>query len=220
MSKLKVNIEDSHGNCHDYEVISGDGLEFITLSGELADKKGFNVSSTLPYRILKLNSHVYGFTVTENYDPDVDDGNEITVEDKNQYYLGKFSQGSVYYAHCLALYDTEQENRDMELLSNLFNWNVYNPNDPTKEPVNKFLSLKPRYGYDEAFDSVWGDLVKRSSLLAFRALPDGSIPKGVAREIEIAVANNIPVIELPNGLIRRSLNVEETREYLRDVGHR
>lgn len=127
----------------------------------------------------------------------------------------------LYYAHCIALYDTKQEKRDMELLSTL-GFAVYNPNDKTeKAPVHKFKKLRAQdVDYDTAFDQCWGAVVKACTMLAFRALPDGSIPAGVAREIKAARDNNIPVIELPNAILKRSLTGEETREYLRDVGHR
>ena len=61
--------------------------------------------------------------------------------------------------------------------------------------------------------------VGASDLLCFRALPDGRIPAGVAKEIQCAREHGIPVIELPR-LNGRTMTVEDTREYLMDSGYR
>ncbi len=121
-----------------------------------------------------------------------------------------------YYAHCVALYDTTQERRDLRTMETL-GWDVLNPNtaehqrgceaaraaDPTSGGMNYF---KP--------------LVTGCDITVFRALPDGAIPAGVAKEIEWAREAGRTVIELPSGLSRRGLTVEQTREYIREVGTR
>jgi hypothetical protein len=57
-------------------------------------------------------------------------------------------------------------------------------------------------------------------VLAFRALPDGTIPSGVAQEIKWAGEAGIPVIELPSAVNRRTLTLDQTREYLKEIGQR
>ena len=64
------------------------------------------------------------------------------------------------------------------------------------------------------------ELVLSCQALAFRALPDGSIPSGVDMEIKEARKALLPVIELPSGCLRRALTYPETKEYLFEVGQR
>jgi len=119
----------------------------------------------------------------------------------------------IYYAHCQAIYNTPQEKRDVDLLEEL-GFEVINPNAPEHiGAVQKMKSREPHINVMEYFYS----LVKQCDALAFRALPDGSIPAGVGGEL-----NNlsIPVIELPSGISRRVLTVDQTREYLKEIGQR
>ena len=111
----------------------------------------------------------------------------------------------VYYAHCQALYGTPQEDRDINILERL-GFTVLNPNG---------VSLPEVVTMDFFFD-----LVITCDVVAFRSLPDGAIPAGVAGEIATAQKNNIPVIEIPSGILRRGINVEETREFLSEIGQR
>jgi hypothetical protein len=113
---------------------------------------------------------------------------------------------TVYYAHCMALYDTAQEKRDVELLGRL-GWEVRNPNCIVDQVGAKTKGM-------EYFKSV----VQRCDLFAFRALPDGAIPSGVYLELQWAREANIPVIELPSSVLRRGIDREQTREYIREVG--
>jgi len=62
--------------------------------------------------------------------------------------------------------------------------------------------------------------VRKCDALAFRALSSGKIPAGVYKEIMTALEEQIPVIELPSALSQRGLSVEQTREYLREIGFR
>jgi hypothetical protein len=115
----------------------------------------------------------------------------------------------IYYAHCLALYHTPQEARDIVILQ-LLGFDVENPNQ-----------LKHQDGYKSAGSmDYFKELVDDCDAVAFRALPDGSIPGGVALEVQHAIDTGKPVIELPCGFKRRSLDVDLTREYLRDAGQR
>lgn len=114
----------------------------------------------------------------------------------------------VYYAHCKAIYNTPQEERDIELLHKL-GFRVLNPS------AKDYDANWQEFGMDFA-----NTLVKQCHALVFRALPDGSIPAGVATEIAIANDMNIPIFELPSFHLRRILDVDETRQYLRETGQR
>jgi len=129
----------------------------------------------------------------------------------------------VYYAHCKSIYGTPQEQRDIELLARSFD--VLNPSDPSvREALEQWkANHRPpsRYPAPEAnvMDFFCG-LVDTCGLLAFRALPDGRIPAGVHKEIMHARESGIPILELPCGLLWRGISVEQTREYLHEVGQR
>lgn len=110
----------------------------------------------------------------------------------------------VYYAHPVSTYNSLQELRDIEILERL-NLEVVNPNNPVDA-----------LGYEKEGMAYFKRVVESCDLLAFKAFPDGSIPKGVSTEISWAEV----VIELPVHLARRTLSVEETREYLLNTGCR
>lgn len=129
------------------------------------------------------------------------------------------SKKKVYYAHSKGIYNTKQEERDIELLEEL-GFEVINPN--TKEISDQFRYCVDinRYTYEYSFDLVFGTLVKESDIVAFRAQLDGLIGAGVAKEIEIAEANNKPIIELPSAIYKRIATLEQTRAYLKEIGER
>lgn len=114
----------------------------------------------------------------------------------------------VYHARSISIYGTPQDERDRALLGAL-GFDVVDPNQPSHQE-----------GYAREGMNHFTRTVTECSALAFRAHPDGSIPAGVAKEIATAQDWNIPVIELPHGIQRRALTVEQTREYLCEVGHR
>lgn len=145
----------------------------------------------------------------------------------------------IYYAHCMAIYNTPQETRDVDLLESLFEFGVViNPNTPEiKAECNQirvdynYLDIRsvdvpgcPGGCYATASDAVmyriFKPLVQDCNLLAFRGLPDGTIPSGVAQEIAWARQELIPVIELPSAITRRTLTLDATREYLKEIGQR
>lgn len=111
-----------------------------------------------------------------------------------------------YYAHCLAIYNTLQEQRDVKLLESL-GFKVVNPNQPKYQEKYKTQGM-----------FFFKKLVQSCDIIAFRSLPSGEIPAGVAAEIDNGLS--IPVIELPSGISRRTLTVNQTREYLREIGQR
>ena len=116
---------------------------------------------------------------------------------------------NVYYARCMSIYGTPQEKRDLELLRKL------------GFDVIEISAEEAETGYKTYGMGYFTDIITaRADLLAFRALPDGSIPAGVSTEIACAIEMKKPVIELPSGLQRRTLSVELTREYLQNVGQR
>lgn len=114
-----------------------------------------------------------------------------------------------YYAHAMSLYNTPQEARDIKLLEAM-GYEVLNPNTPEHNdgcnkrtnPMDYFIEL----------------VALSCDVLAFRAMPDGSITQGVA--IEIRAAAPKPVFELPSGVKRRTLTLDQTRDYLAELGQR
>lgn len=114
----------------------------------------------------------------------------------------------VYYARPINLYNTAQDKRDIETLSTL-GFDVVNPN---KE------ELQERYKV-EGMD-VFLVAVSDCDALAYRSFPDMKISAGVVKEVKHAMTLNIPVFELPTLTSDRLLSVDDTREYLRLLGHR
>jgi hypothetical protein len=115
----------------------------------------------------------------------------------------------IYYAHPLTLYGSKQEGRDMLTLLSL-GFTVCNPNDPVHEAAYKKDGEKGM--------AYFASVVRTCDALAFRGLPDGSVPSGVAKEIQWA--EDKPIIELPGRVLRRTLTVALTREALREGGQR
>lgn len=136
---------------------------------------------------------------------------------------------TAYYAHCVAIYGTPQEARDLQMLSYL-GYDVVNPNSPAIDAAyNKVKSdftagheLLSQYhsASDAAMTLIFKPIVKSVDVVVFRALPDGRIPAGVAKEILWAREFDKPVIELPHALHDRIMSVESTRDYLSEVGQR
>lgn len=157
----------------------------------------------------------------------------------------------IYYAHCIAIYGTPQEDRDVTTLMDIFNGAVIiNPNSPQVEEKctrikeihaackqgdlfgeAKLKELKATLIEIDAINTfkdagaavmnlVFEEMAKSCDLLVFRALPDGSIPAGVYKEMTWAQEAGIPVMELPSNLSRREMTVQATREYLKEVGQR
>jgi len=115
----------------------------------------------------------------------------------------------VYYAHCSNLYGTPQEERDISTLMKL-RFTVYNPNNEVASEL-----------YRDQGMAAFKALVEACDCLCYRALPDGRIPAGVAKEVVWAVEKGLPVFELPHGFIDdRIMSVESTRGYLYEIGAR
>ena len=114
---------------------------------------------------------------------------------------------NIYYAHCIAIYDTPQEERDINLLESL-GFTVINPNQPEHQLMCKGMGME-----------YFLQLTARCDALAFRAIPGIGVPAGVAKEITLAHERGMPVIELPS-LLGRSMSIDDTREYLKECGKR
>lgn len=119
----------------------------------------------------------------------------------------------IYYSHCMAIYGTRQEQRDIDTLTAL-GFEVVNPSSKEiEEAVKQLPSGEERMAFFERFSD-------ECDAVAFRALPGGTIPGGVHKELGWFIQRNKPVIELPNFSLRPTLDHEQTRQYLRDVGQR
>ena len=134
------------------------------------------------------------------------------------------SKLKVYYAHCMAIYNTKQEARDIALLEAL-GFEVVNPNskeiDAAYEKRKADIAAAKTAGTDpmELF-RPFAQGEGACDLIAFRGMTDGAIPSGVAKEIEMFKEVKKPVIELPSCITRRCLTVQETREALCETGFR
>jgi hypothetical protein len=115
----------------------------------------------------------------------------------------------IYYAHFIGIYDTKQEQRDIELINNIFkNVDVINPNSKENDKLYKTKGM-----------DLFFDYIKQCDLLVFRGLINGKIPAGVMKEINYAKQNNISVLELPS-YIDREMTVDDTRQSLIELGIR
>jgi hypothetical protein len=133
----------------------------------------------------------------------------------------------VYYAHPIELFGTDVEAEDVEALEAL-GLRVFNPADHQKE-------------YEEQGGMAYcRKMVSKCDAVAFRRINPqtrkewttkgiakrmyGKMPidigAGVYGEIEIAVMEDKPVIELNwwSDLIFRKLDITQTRQHLRDIG--
>jgi hypothetical protein len=124
----------------------------------------------------------------------------------------------VYYAHCKAIYGTPQEARDIETLKAL-GFEVSNPSDPSvDEELNRLGLMGEAVGEQRM---AWFEkFADECDFIAFRALPDRSVPAGVAKEIVFFEKRNKPVLELPGFVGRLSLTHLETKRYLKECGAR
>lgn len=121
----------------------------------------------------------------------------------------------IYYVHSLHLYNTPQEKRDIELLTQL-GFEVLNPNTPEYQAEVERRIAEGKGEYMMYFD----ELIGLCDGLAYRSHVDGKIPSGVGMEIKFAAVQQKPVFELPTLTPSRFLSVEETREYLKYNGQR
>ena len=114
----------------------------------------------------------------------------------------------IYYAHSLSIYNSPQEQRDINLLRSL-EFDVFNPNHFSCE-----------IGYKAEGMAFFERVLDGCAALAFRGNPGGSINAGIVKEIEYMKTQGKPIIELPSWCCRQLLSVEDTRGYLAEVGKR
>jgi len=120
----------------------------------------------------------------------------------------------IYYAHCKAIYGTPQEVRDIQLLKSL-EFEVLNPNE---EQYQKGYLLHQEF--KTAPMRYWEELMESCDAVAFRALPGGHMAAGLGTEVDRALKIGMPVIELPSFCFRKTMELEATRQYLREIGQR
>lgn len=119
-----------------------------------------------------------------------------------------------YYAHTMLSYDSKIEKSDIKLLESL-GFQVVNPSNPgIKEKLEEYTDL---WGEDQVMN-FFEELVREVNIFAFRGFPDGSIPSGIAKELNIARNLTIPIIELPCNLDKRMLTHSSTRTMLNELG--
>jgi len=123
-----------------------------------------------------------------------------------------FRKPQVYYAHCMAIYGTHIETLDIETLR-CMGFKVINPN--THEHRHR-VGMMRREGKDGSqIMDYFCKVVKKCDGLAFRALPDLSIPAGVYKEILTMLDKRGFILELPEIAKRKVLTIDETRAYIR-----
>lgn len=113
---------------------------------------------------------------------------------------------NVYYSHTKLLRGTRQETEDIRHLESL-GFTVDNPYD-----------IKYMECWEEEGISFGKTLIEKNDGFVFRALPDGSIPVGVGKEVAWAKALGKPVIEMPFDISHRLRNMDETLEFFKESG--
>jgi len=120
-----------------------------------------------------------------------------------------------YYAHAMITYNSAIEREDIALLIAL-GFEVINPN--SEEIQNGCEMYKKVYG-NALIMEYFNRTIDECDILAFRSLPSGEIPSGIAHEVKYAKSFNKPVIELPSNLTKRMLDYPTTKEILNQLGH-
>jgi hypothetical protein len=140
------------------------------------------------------------------------------LEQAMRYYgIVKEIPRSMYYAHCQSIYNTQQEERDINAIR-MLGWMPVNPN---AHAYNMHVKRMKEAGLtSEHVMGFFTAIVRSCKALAFRSLPDRNLPAGVGREIAVAEAEGIVVVELPSMYDRKIMGVNETRRYLEECGQR
>ena len=120
-----------------------------------------------------------------------------------------------YYAHPMPTYNSLIEKEDIKLLNDL-GFEVFNPNtEEIQKACNTYVKLHGKENVMTFFEKL---ILEHCSVVAFRALPNGDILSGVASEVDVALKNYIPVIELPRRIKERSMDYPSTKRYLIESG--
>jgi len=109
----------------------------------------------------------------------------------------------------MAIYGTPQESRDIELIRRL-GYRV------VEFPSQSETNVRKQKG-ENVMETVFKPLVVSSDIMFFRGLPTGEIPAGVGKEIEWAKEAGLDVLEIPSRTEARTISIQATREYLREV---
>lgn len=139
--------------------------------------------------------------------------NYATPSHQQQLTMNKYKL-KCYYAHPMLCYDSLIEEVDLALLQAL-GFEILNPNSSIhQEKAKEFGDF---YGKDKIMD-YFKNLVSECEVVAFRGLPKGEIPSGVAVEVQHAIDLSIPVIELPSNVSGRMMTYPETKSYFYSIG--
>ena len=123
----------------------------------------------------------------------------------------------MYYAHCMDIYATPQELRDLDLINRLGFLAI----DPSSDANRRdFEQLQANLAPHSDYMSFFHALILDCQAFCFRALPGGAIPAGVQSELDYARKLRLPIIELPSYSQRQVLSISQTREYLHEAGQR
>lgn len=122
-----------------------------------------------------------------------------------------------YYGRCMSIYGTAREIKDIKLIQGL-GYEVI-PFPPQEE-----LNIKKALG-ENVMETVFKPLVQSADVMFFRAVRMGNeqftkVTAGVAAETQWAYDKKIPILELPSDIKSRTISIEATRAYLREVGQR
>ena len=117
----------------------------------------------------------------------------------------------IYYAHCMALYGTDQEKEDLRTLDAL-GVRVVDPN--ATQYKKKVRDMKRAHKSGAQIMDYFVSVVERCQGVAFRALPDGSISSGVEKEIAAMRKKGGIIIELPELDKRKRLTVGQTCDHI------
>lgn len=119
-----------------------------------------------------------------------------------------------YYAHTMLSYGSTIEDEDIKLLERL-GFEVINPSSP--EIVQACSNFIKNFGKTNVME-FFAEIINSCDVVAFRSLPDGKILSGIVAEIQHALNNDIPVIEIPCLIENRMLDYPETKKYLTQIG--
>ena len=115
----------------------------------------------------------------------------------------------IYYAHFIGIYNTKQEEKDLETIKSIFpNDEIINTNSQDNELLYKTIGM-----------DLFFKLIEQCDMLIFRGMINGKITAGVYSEINFAKTLKLPILELPS-YVNRGMSVNDTRQTLIELGIR
>ena len=118
-----------------------------------------------------------------------------------------------YYAHCKAIYDTKQEKDDVKRIREM-GFRVVNPNSDAYKA--RIADMKYNGCCGKEIMDYFLKVASQCDVMVFRALPDGEIPAGVHKEVQLFIDSKKPVVELPFLKKRKVLSIIQTANYTRE----